>query len=487
MQWLFSSLFAGLALATLGLHFTKEKKTEGVIFLAGTPSPESLESARLFKEWLVRNGSPPVDLRIDAANADNAKVIIQGVSGVGGDLIQSNIGADLRYLHAMGLLQDLTEDAEAGGFSPTTYAATIRNETEIEGRQYGYPMFLYTLLYYVNVETFEKLGLPIPPERMSFADFEAIGKRFVDAANPPGQKFRRFFCSGIAPVVMRRSLGLDTFNETLTRCTLDDPRNAEVLNLLYRWTYHDRLLPSASDMASFGMDSGSAAEFGPRLYQFHEGNIGVIAGGNYLIPALRQLGRIKLAVVEPPSAHFPNALFGATMLGVYSGSTHKKEALQYLKFLSTSEYYEHLIRSAIGIPPSPEAARKPDFLNPPGYENEWGCNATFVRAIDDLAIPYTPCPFVLYALYSRADNEAFQRFMSHQLSAEEAGKRAAKIINSEIDRTLTEQPGLRVQYDKLLDRQAQIDSLRAQGKKVPRSWIANPFHLKYYASMGWLE
>lgn len=484
MKLLLFCVFAILCGATSALYLTRETPASSgpVVYLAG-----SLTSLDAFQHWLARTGHPAVDLRVDAANTNASKIIIQGISGIGSDLIQTNFGADLGYLRAMGLLMDVTGPALAHGFGPETFAAAARSETCVDGRQYGYPSLLYVLMNYVNAETFETLGLKPPSVAMSFEDFEREGLLFVQRANPPGQKQRRFFCSGVSALCMRRSLGLDTFNETLTRCTLDDPRNAEVLKRIHRWTYEERLLPSAADMASFSNDGATAAAFGPRLYQFRQGNIAIINGGSYLVPALRQLGRMRLSVVEPPCEKFRNALFGASMVSIYAGSKHKDAAQSYLEFLNSPEYFDYLVSMAAGIPANPQAARREDFLRPPGYENEWGCNEEFVRAIDEIGIPYTSNPFVLFSIYSRADEAAQQRFMSGLLSAEEAGRRAASDINEEIRRTLSEQPETRAKYETLVQRQRLIEERRAKGEKVPLSWIENPFHRKYYQTMGWAE
>jgi len=489
MKTLFLTAFLVLTAAGLALHFTRPEAMAAapVVYLTGSPGPEAQDAIKGFRAWLRENGKEDVDLRIDAANTDQSKIILQGISGIGTDLLPSNIGAELRYLQAMGITKDLTNDARAGGFGPESFARAAWDETMIDGKQFAYPTLLYVLMNYANLDTFETLGLPPPPARMSFEEFEALGKEFVRRANPPGAKSRRFFANTVSPLTMRRSLGLDTFNETMTRCTLDDPRNTRVLDLIHQWTYTDRLLPSATDMASFSSNGGTAASFGPRLYQFWQGNMAIIAGGSYLTNSLRQLGAMRLAVLEPPNGGFPNAVFGAAMLAVYAGSKQPAAAERYLQYLASPDYARRVMRGGQGIPSNLAMARDPDFLRPPDHPNEWGCNERFVDAIEQIGVPYTACPFVLYTVYNRISEEAYERFMAGRSTAGEAGRRAADGINQEIARTLEEQPALRPKYDELVARQREIEARRARGEKVPLAWITNPFHRHYYQAMGWTE
>jgi multiple sugar transport system substrate-binding protein len=489
MKILFFVLFSVLTVAGLALYFTRPEAiaTSPVIHLIGSPGPETQHRINGFRDWLKETGNDDVDLRIDAGNADKSKIILQCISGIGADLLPSNLGADLHYLKAMGITRDITESARAKGFGPESFAEVAREEILIDGRQYAYPTLLYVLMNYANIDTFEALGMEPPPARMSFEEFETIGREFVKRANPPGSTTRRFFANAVTPLTMGRSLGLDTFNETMTRCTLEDPRYAQVLDLIHRWTFADRLLPSATDLSSFASNGSTAAAFGPRLYQFWQGNLGIIAGGNYLVYSLRQLGKIRLAVLEPPNGGFPNAVFGATMLSVYAGSKHPEAAESYLQYLASPGYARRVMETGGGIPANLELARDPDFLRPPEYPNEWGCNERFVQALEEIGIPYTASPFVLFSVYNRISDEAFERFMAGRSTAEEAGRRAATAINEEIARTLHEQPELQARYDELTARQREIEARRARGEKVPLAWITNPFHRRYYQAMGWTE
>lgn len=256
--------------------------------------------------------------------------------------------------------------------------------------------------------------------------------------------------------------------------------------MIRKWTVEDRLIPTGTDMAALVSD-GDAGVFGPRLYQFKIGNIAMITGGNYLTPALRRLGTIPLAVTMPPYAEFPNAILGAQMVALYSGSKNREAAASYLEFLQSEEFFATILRNGDGIPTTREQAHREDYLRPLDYPNEWGCNEEIVRSVEEAGFPYTVSPFAVFGVYNRIDTASIDRFMTGLLSAREAGTRAAREINDEIALNLERRPALRKKYAELTALQAQIDDRRSRGEKVPREWIVNPFLKAYYEHKGWCE
>lgn len=488
MKWILLGITVVLLAASLLLSLSRSRPEAALstVFMSGNPGPEMAARLETFRQWNLAQGRPDFNLVIDAANSGMNKVIMQGVSGMAADLLQANGSADLGYFQSIGLLADLNEQAKKGGYTPERFLPSIRGEMLVDGIQYGCPVSVYLLITYVNRNTFGELGLPVPPARMTWDEFEQRGKEFVARANDGTRRQRRFFASAVNTTAMRRSAGLDAFNETLTRSTLDDPRNAEVLKLQYKWIHEDRLIPSGADMAALVSD-GDAGVFGPRLYQFKIGNIAMITGGNYLTPALRRLGNIPLSVTITPFAEFPNAILGAQLLGIYAGSRQVELASSYLEFLQTEEFFQTVLQTGDGIPTTIEQAHREEYLRPPEYPNEWGANEEIVRSVEEIGYPYTVSPFVVFGVYNRIDASAIDRFMTGLISAEEAGRRAAQEINSEIALNLQRRPALQKRYNELLAVQHKIEERRARGEKVPREWILNPFLRAYYEYKGWCE
>ena len=297
-----------------------------VLYWVTDDNPARGRQIAVFEQWMVDHGhvnatgEPLCRLRVDAANYDPSKKIIQGISGVADDIWDI---WGLRYYQSIGLLEDETPYAEKMGFDPSHTFPAIEPDITADGRQYAFPCNVTVDLLWVNVELFRKAGLPPPPKQWTFDEFERIGKALVDKLNGPGQHERIFFCMSLDLIPMMRSEGLSLFNETLTQCTLKDPRFVDVLHRYYKWTYQDRLLPSLADQQSFAVRQGYQ---GSALQLFNNGQVAMFPMGRYALIQLREFNAdrkasgqplLNLAVSGLPYANFQNTIIGTRCAGVY--------------------------------------------------------------------------------------------------------------------------------------------------------------------------
>lgn len=496
MRALFASLFLALAAATVvTVATTPEMRSDvPVLYWVTDNNPARAEQIGLFHEWLVDNGyttsdgRPAVELRLDTASRDDAKQIIQGVSGVAGDIMD----CDITRFQSLGLLADVTAPAGRIGFDLSRTYSALAPLLTVGGRQYGFPCNVNSRAYWVNVDTFRRAGMAPPPRTWDYETFERIGREFVRRANPPGRRRRVFFAEAVRsymgrPIVrvMHRGLGLSVFNETLTRCTLDDERYARVLSRIHKWTYQDRILPSAADEASFAAESGYG---GASLSLFQHGRYGMISIGRWCLIRIRKFpDPPRLCVSHYPCEGFANTPINARTAGIYAGGRHRGQAVLFLAFLAGRPYNDHVVRDADALPPNPAATKSPDYLRPPEHPNEWGCHEVPVGSAETTAIVQSVSPFVPRATVDRYKDQGLEKVMAGLARAEEAASWTARRINDEIDRTLAESTLLRRQYDGLAAVQKQIERRRGAGEKVPLSWIRNPFHRRYYLAKGWAE
>lgn len=484
MKYLFIIVFAGLLAASFFTWRSQpEVQTElPVIYWVTDANPARAEQVRIFHEWLKKNDYPQMELRLDSANRNPQKMVIQGVSGVGGDVMDIGSGGGLRYFHAMGLLEDVTEAGKRLGFDPSKTWKAVYPEITLHGRQYMFPCNVTAHLLWVNKGTFRKYNQPIPPRTWDLETFERMGKAFVDAANPPGERRKVFYVANLDVNGIRRSMGLSIFNESLTRCILNDPRQVKTLRLMLKWTYEDHILPSAADRESFDTESGYA---GPILQLFNTGNYAMFRMGRYALIQLREFEGLDLGVSYPPCEEFLNTWTGTRAGAVYAGSKKKELAEYFLAYLASEDYNMQIVRDADALPPNPAFTKSEEFIRPPDYPNEHGIHEVFAEAADRAAISSTYCPFVLDSVAKRIINQEEAIVMAHRQSPEEAAARIEERVNEEIQRNLREDPKLQPLYDELVERQKKIDALRAEGKPVPLSWIENPFLRRYYAFKGW--
>lgn len=489
MKYLLLVILALLVVASLVIRasFPESHSEVPVIYWVTDSNSARQEQVQLFQRWLVDNGhtttdgKPKVTLKLDTNNGTMEKVLIQGVSGIGGDLLDIRPGS-MRYLQDVGLLADITEPAREMGFAPSHTYAAMRPEITVDDRQYTFPANVFVRMMWVNKAAFEDLGLELPPRRWTLDEFERRGEVFVEAANAGLERQTHFFANDVDLLTMHRSLGLSVFNETLTQCTLDDPRFAHVLELKRRWRYELGLLPTAAEESSFQTASGTG---GAAMQLFARGQYAMFVSGRYALVKLRHLGELSLDVVEPPNGGYPNALTGTRSTAIYVGGKHQNLAELFLSYLASEPYNMQIVRDGDALPPVPQYTQIEAFLRPPGHRNEWGTHAVFAEAVETIAIGGVYSPFVLDSVVQRHIDYAEEAVMANRLSPEAAARQAAQRINAEIHRNANETAESRQRYRKLLEVQAKIDELRERGEPIPLELIQNPFYQHYYQDEGW--
>ncbi|MEX0742578.1 MAG: extracellular solute-binding protein, partial [Phycisphaeraceae bacterium] len=334
MKYLFATMAGLLLLVSVAIYasYPDLRSDVPVIYWVTDPNPAREQQVATFHRWLVEQGhvteagDPMVELRLDTGNNDQSKKIIQGVSGVAGDVM--DIGSmDLSYLAQIGILQDVTDVAREMGFSKAETFEAAASEISVGDRQYGFPCNVTATLLWVNKATFEEHDQPLPPKRWTFDEFEERGKAFVAAANEPGRRQTVFFLPNLPLPFMYRSLGLSMFNETLTRSMLDDPRFAEAMARKQKWIEEDRILPSAQEREGFDAAGGYG---GSVLQLFNRGNYAMFPMGRYALIQLRRFGELDMTLAEPPHGGFPNTNVAARTATVYVGGDHPELAHLFL-------------------------------------------------------------------------------------------------------------------------------------------------------------
>jgi multiple sugar transport system substrate-binding protein len=429
--------------------------------------------------------APPVEMRLDSASNDLYKKLVQGVSGVSGDVIECYSGGQqMQFLASGGMLADVTESAKESGFTPDRTYKALAPSLYYDGKQYAFPRNVAQTMYWVNKDVFAKNDQPLPPDRWTIETFEERGKAYVEAANRGSERQMWFFADRALKNELRRSLGLSMFNETMTTCTLDDPRSAHVLALIHKWTYEDRILPSAADRASFETEGG----WGGQSFQlFKSGRYALFASGRWALMLFRQFGAMELAVVEPPYGTMPNTILSGGQSTVYAAAKNKRFAELFLAYMAGESYNMQIIRSGDALPPNPVYTETQEYLRPKEYPNEWGTHEMWSEAAKNIAVTQSFSPYVLPVTVLRFDKDAEDEVMNDRMTPEVAATTLGAQVNAEIARNIRDNAKLRAKYEEDVALQKKIDEARAAGRKVPAAWIKNPFHVRWYEFQGWLE
>jgi len=483
LKYLLITTFLLLCAATVvNYHSRPEVRTDKPILYWVTDTHEPrLRNLERFQNWLKEKGYPEFEVRIDNASNDVSKKLMQGISGVGADII--NLARDEAwFLNSTGMLEDLGPYAKKHGFTPDKTWDRVRPNLIIDGVQKGFPRATAIQVYYVNADLLSRHGIGPLPEQWTHGEFERIGKAFVKAANPPGERQGVFFADSVNRQAMRRSLGESNLNETMTASHLDRPGNIRSFALEYQWVHEERILPSQADL-DFYAGSGTTTS---RTQLFLRGKYALLTGARYTLVQLREADvSFRLRAQEPPHDHFRNTPLGTGSTAIYTHSEHKDLAAYFLEYFTTEEHNMHVVREADAMPPIPEYAEREEFLRPPEHPDEWHLHPKFAEIMRDIAMPASVSPFILPSTVNRIEGEVKQAMLSGIYTPEEAAELGAKRVNARIQSNVREDPALREQYEKRVERQMKIERYRAEGKPVPLEWITNPFYREYYQYRGW--
>ena len=490
----------GLCLVAAGsaTYLTMPENTSDVpiLYWVTDVNPARAKQVELFHQWMIdqghvnEDGKPLFELRMDTSSGSGSKVIVQGVSGVAADILSATIEYTIPDYEAIGIIEDVTERAKEMGFDLSTTFGAASDLITVNGRQFGYPCNAGVWSLWANMDRFEALGMQPPPRHWDFDTFERIGREYVKRANVPGKRQEKFYCDspfgmsrGRMLIAMHRSLGLSRFNETMTRCTIDDPRYIQMLERIYKWENVDQLFPSAAEMASLSGESG-----------YGGGTIDLFMRGDYAMACFGRWGLIRvrdfddpprLSVSAFPADRFNNMLIGVRPAAIYAGSKHKDLAVYFLAFLASEPYNRDIVTSADALPANPRFAVGREYTHPADFQNEWGCHEVILDFAQNISTPESISPYVGQNATWRWQKYCWDVYLGDIMSVEQAVKESTRRIHSEMDLMLDKSPGLRERYEQDLKLQDKIVQYREQGKPVPLDWIRNPFYRHYYLAQGW--
>jgi len=512
LKYLFAVVLVLLLIASVAVHQGMPDQGEVPTLRWATEQGEVREGQRrVFDSWIKKQHAddpknfPLFNVQIDPANNRNDKLIIQGVAGVASDLFSGSRGG-FRSFQSIGLLEDITDVAKAKGFSYSETYPPLYWEITRNGRQYGYPMNVTVPLFITNARAFRQFGVETPKNgaEWTIEEFEALGVKYVTAARQELGR-RAYFVDKYEPLVLRRSFGLATFNETGTRSVLDDPRYVHTLKLLHRWTHDLNIMPTSGEAEAIA---------GAGLQNFVNGVYGMIYDGSWWLEALRpNTGRFNQVVhgfsdgdmigVPPPKPAGPegmtNTILRTRVCSIYAGGKHRDLAAVFMQYLASDDYSKELVTTPDSLPPNPHMTdpANPEselFYRPVRMQDgknvlqyEWQINPVFVHAVWEWAVGTNYSDFVLPDVVSRIETLAIKDMIANRRTPEQTATLIHEGLQAEIAKTINADPRARAKYDELRALQQKIDERRAAGQKVPVAWLQDPFYQRYYLHRGWAE
>lgn len=431
--------------------------------------------------WLKVHGAPPFEVRMDPANMAANKIIVQGVTGTAGDIIQC-YGNQVRYYAEIGILEDLGPMAKELGIDTSVFSPAFKPLMYYDGKLVAIPANMGQAVFCVNMEAFRKVGMDCPPERWDFDAFERIGKEYIRRVQIGEKRRDRFFAARVDTTIMRNSVGVTIYNETMTAPALNDPRYAEVLKRAKKWTYEDRILPTKADMDSFNQEGDN---YGGSSGLLHKGYFAMMTIGRWHFCTTRFMSTdVEYRCVAHPDGGFQNHQISGRTMALYKGSRHKDLAKHFFRWLTSAEYNLYVVGDADGDPPNMNYLKVETYLRPAAYTNEWKYNEVLARLNATTGVPEEISPFVVPGAVQSRINKVIDGFNNSIYSAEDALIEMERITQEGIRDHLKRHPELDSRYRAALAKQKEIDAAKAAGKKIPLDLVENPVLKRYYEVMG---
>lgn len=404
-------------------------------------NPARREQIALFNQL-----NPRYQLRLDPGNTGMEKVIVQSLAGVGPDLFDCYDGFQLSAYVRSGIARDVTEDLKRAGIDPLkeVWPAVYPNFIH-EGRAYGFPTNAAVNAIWFNKAIFEQEGIPYPTGPWTWDEVIALAKRLTKR-RPDGrpERFGLLADWGNNWTQFIIQWGGRIYSEDGTRCVIDSPEAIAGLQFLHDLVYVHHVMPSPVEEAAMAAQGG----WGSGAIKHFQGGKGAMAlGGRWWLCTLRDVEGLRLGAVACPGG--PRNVYrgyGRATL-VNAKSKHPEGCIEFLKYEASRAYNELINHQADALAPVIRFSYTDLFLHDPAYPQE-DFNAVW-RDVMERGVPDEICPFINGQRASRILNKQLDLVRNDQKSAKEALTTAAAEINAEIERTIAEDPVLRMRYQRL--------------------------------------
>jgi len=458
MKW----VFLGVLALAVGLYVVAKVtmpvvKSEGVVTLvwATDENPARKEQLDLFRAWYLKKYGEKIDVRIDPANTQSNKVVVQSVAGTGPDMFDLFARPTLEAYVQSGIILDVTDEAKKHDFYYDKVWESVHPSFVYQGRQYGFPDNAVGSGFFYHKDLFDQAGVPYPKPGWTWNDFLKIAPKLTKK-RPDGQK--QFALYNADPLSMIYQNGGRIFNENATKCIIDSPKALYALQF-YADLREKGYIPSASDIASQassgGWGTGGTNLFAAKFYAMS------LAGRYWLIQytkdteAALQRGEkapYNLGVADIPQFTEQHGFAGARVTGINRNGKQIKYALRFIEFLASEPFNKQINRSFDAMATVKEYCQGPTGIADgpaplPGLEiandDTWVRSMRYSKESD-----YSP--FISTNRWRTLWPETLGLMDAGQATPKQVLSTFEKLVNEEIQRNIKRDPDLRMKYNQAL-------------------------------------
>lgn len=317
-------------------------------------------------------------------------------------------GVELADFVATGQILDLKPLIDKdSSFKLDDFYGNVIGELSRDGKVYGLPRDISTMVTYYNEDLFKAAGLKTPKELAAAGQWNQqamldAAKKLTDASKQQyGLGFGNWWGPGWGYFI--NSSGGSLYTADKTGCGLNTPEVTAAATLASS-LYGDKLLPP-------GDADGEAL--------FSAGKVGMYFNGRWFTPGVRTNAKFAWDVAPMPEGKVKSTwLFWGPYL-VNAKTTSPDAAWEVLKVLTSAEATGKVASLGTNIPPRKDQAAVDAFLKAsPPANNQAFLDGTAYAALE------APLWAGSWADYSGAVQKAWDQMIAGQVKPEEFGKAA---------------------------------------------------------------
>ncbi|WP_308635144.1 ABC transporter substrate-binding protein [Paenibacillus silvisoli] len=229
-----------------------------------------------------------------------------------------------------GWLEDLTPYLEQDpDFSSDKIYGNLADTGKYNGKQFALPTGLFSWIMVINKDLFAKANIPVPGPNWTLSEMEEISKKLT---NFNEQQFGIAGASGMGDVLIPNfnpSLGASTWDGTKYNYT--DPAWADATNWALNFGGKDK-----SSLDSYTQEQKDKW-YGKDIAGFNIGKVGMVYDATWSLGWYKDNLKFNWDVLPVPGVNGQKAGLVTDYAGVTKSSKHKKEAVEFLKWMTYSK------------------------------------------------------------------------------------------------------------------------------------------------------
>jgi len=261
------------------------------------------------------------------------------------------------FLEADRAAKDPTAIDLADFYPATVDAFRFDGTASGKGALYGIPKDFTTVGFYLNLDLFERAGVPVPGNHWTWDDFIAAARAIGQLPDATGSEFVTWAAMLRAYLMTE---GVDVKGEGFDDITIEDPRAVAALERLRAWRHdEDNTLTSGKSKIA----TGSSV--------FLSGKVGMAGPfGRWVVPSYRKIpaagtpGGFRWDFRPLPRGTASSNIVLTVSWSIASRSKHPDQAWKLVKWMTDDRSQRDLAKLGLAIPTRKAAAMGPEFSDP---------------------------------------------------------------------------------------------------------------------------